>query len=84
MTVNVKKLGGSMAVIIPKAMAREMGLVEGSSLDVAATAEAIVMRKPGRRTRRPLGEIVSQIRPASYRRHTRDLGSDRPIGREVW
>ena len=84
MTVTVKKLGGSLAVVIPKAVAREMGLVEGTILDVTATLAGVVMRKQGRCPRRPLSEIVAQIRPASYRQRTRELSEDGPVGREFW
>jgi len=83
MTVTVKKLGGSMAVIIPKAVASEMELAEGTVLDVSATSASIVLRRQGRRPRRPIGQIVAQIKPGTYRRH-RDLADDPPVGREVW
>ena len=84
MTVTVKKVGGSVAVVIPKALAREMGLIDGTPLDITTSADAIVMRKPGRRARRPVGRIVSQINPASYRRRRRELLDGGPLGKEVW
>jgi AbrB family looped-hinge helix DNA binding protein len=84
MTVTVKKVGGSVAVIIPKEVAKEMELVEGTALDISTSGGAIVMRKQGRRARRPLANIVSQINTASYRRRSRELGGDGPVGREVW
>jgi antitoxin component of MazEF toxin-antitoxin module len=84
MTVLVKKIGGSVAVVIPKTMAQEMGLVSGTSLDISADADAIVMRKAGRRPRRDLHKIIEQIKPASYRRRRRELGDDPPIGKEMW
>ena len=84
MTVMVIKLGGSVAVVIPKAMAKEMGLISGTSLDISSSADAIVMRKAGRRPRRELHKIVDQIKPASYRRRRRELGDDAPVGKEVW
>jgi antitoxin component of MazEF toxin-antitoxin module len=87
MTVVVKKIGGSVAVVIPKSVAREMELTEGTALELSAdsAAAAIIMRKRGRRPRRPLAQIVAQIKPASYRRHNRELLSqDRPVGKELW
>jgi len=83
MTVIVKKIGGSVAVVIPKSVAREMGLAEGTALDVSTTGAGIVMRKQGRRPRRPLSRIVAQIKPANYRRRTRELAADRPVGKEI-
>lgn len=86
MTVTVKKVGGSVAVIIPREVAREMELAVGTALDVSTAGGAIVMRKQGRRrrARRPLAAIVSRISAANYRRRGRELGEDGPVGREVW
>jgi antitoxin component of MazEF toxin-antitoxin module len=84
MTIMVKKLGGSVAVVIPKALAQEMELVEGTPLDISVNAAGIVLRKQGRRPRRSLRGIVARIDPESYRRHSRELPEDRPVGREVW
>ena len=83
MTVIVKKLGGSVAVVIPNAIAREMKLTEGTPLDLRAGAAGIVLEKKGRRPRRALKKIVAQIKPAHYRRHSSVL-ADRPVGREIW
>ena len=44
MTVTIKKIGGSVAVLIPKSLAREMELTEGSALDISNTGESIAMR----------------------------------------
>jgi antitoxin component of MazEF toxin-antitoxin module len=84
MTIRVKKIGGSVAVLIPHSMARELGLSEGTSLDVTATSNTLVMRKEGRRPRRSLKSIVDQIRPAHYRRRRREGLDTGPVGKEVW
>lgn len=84
MTVIVKKIGGSMAVVIPKALAREMGLTEGSALDLTGTKDGLLMRRPARRPRRRIADIVADIKPASYRRRSRELAQDRPVGKEPW
>jgi antitoxin component of MazEF toxin-antitoxin module len=84
MTIRVKKIGGSVAVLIPNSMARELGLSEGTSLDVTATSDTLVMRKEGRRPRRSLKSIVDQIRPADYRRRRREALDTGPVGKEVW
>ena len=84
MTLVVKKIGGSVAVIIPAALARQMGLSEGAAVDVTTSADAIVMRRAGRRARRPLNEIVNQINPSAYRRHNREFANDAPVGKEIW
>ena len=88
MTVTVKRIGGSVAVVIPKTIARETELAEGTELSLSISADAIVMRKQKQRRRRtaprrPLAQIVDQIKPASYRRRRRDVHVG-PVGREVW
>ncbi len=84
MTVTVKKLGGSVAVVIPKAVAQEMDLTAGTNLDVTIAPGGIMLKKQGRRPRRPISEIVAAIDPASYRRRNREMSEDRPVGKELW
>jgi antitoxin component of MazEF toxin-antitoxin module len=84
MTVMVKKVGGSVSVLIPKALALEMGLSDGTSLEVTCNDDAIVMRKRGRRPRRSLKSLVTRIQPASYRRRNREQNEVGPIGKEWW
>jgi antitoxin component of MazEF toxin-antitoxin module len=85
MTVMVRKIGGSVAVVIPKAMAKEMKLTEGTPLSLSGSADSIVLRKAvGRRPRRPIKQIVAKIKPASYRRRREELGDDASVGRERW
>lgn len=84
MTVTVKKVGGSVAVVIPAGIARELALTDGVTLDVTATPDGIVMRRKGRRPRRRLAAIVSAIKPGSYRRRRAELGDDAPVGGEPW
>lgn len=84
MTVRVKKIGGSLAVVIPKSMAQELEMVEGTPLEISASGGTMVMRKQGRRPRRSISEIVAQINADSYRRRNRELTKDRPVGKEIW
>lgn len=88
MTVQIKKIGGSVAVVIPKALAREMQLVPGTPLDVSSSGGAIVMRRQraAKRRRRPIEKIVKLMSPAAYRRRRRgmELGEDAPVGKEIW
>jgi antitoxin component of MazEF toxin-antitoxin module len=85
MTVTVKKVGGSVAVLLPKAVAREMELLAGTALDLSTSGGAIVMRKsPARRPRRSIEKIVAEINPASYRRRNREHSDRGPVGQEVW
>jgi antitoxin component of MazEF toxin-antitoxin module len=80
MTVTVKKVGGSLAVIIPSSVAREARLVEGTTLDISAAADGVMMRKRGRRPRRSMASLVKQIDPAAYARRNAEFSADRPVG----
>ena len=84
MTVVVKSIGGSVAVVIPKSVAREAELTEGMSLEISATNNGIIMRKQGRRPRRPLSQIVAHLDPAAYRRRAAEMQGEGPVGKEIW
>ena len=90
MTVTVKQIGGSVAVVIPKSVARELEISAGSALDILTSGESIVMRKAQsrhrrRRVRRTIAAVVSQIKSSSYRRRRRDPSTNLgPIGKEIW
>ena len=62
MTVRIKKLGGSMAIVIPKGIVSELHLSEGMSLDMTTHDGSLVMRKPRDRPRRSIEQIVAQIK----------------------
>jgi antitoxin component of MazEF toxin-antitoxin module len=83
MAVKVMKIGGSMAIVIPNVMAKDMGLAPGVPMDISRNRDTITLRKQSRRTRRPLDEITAQIDSKSYeRRRLNDLDVVR-VGREV-
>lgn len=86
MTVTVRKLGGSVAVLIPRSVARELELSEGTSLELTTTDKSLIMRKGPRRRRdrTPLAQIVAKIKSTSYRRRNREMSERGPVGREVW
>jgi antitoxin component of MazEF toxin-antitoxin module len=73
-----------VAVVIPKAMAREMNLVDGTALDISTSADSIVIRRRGRRPRRSIKEIVAGMKPLGTRRRRRELADGGPVGKELW
>ena len=83
MTVTIKKVGGSLAVIIPSAVAKESKLIEGTVLDLSSTPDSITMQKQGRRPRRSIAKIASLIKPASYSRRNAEI-ADSAVGKEIW
>jgi antitoxin component of MazEF toxin-antitoxin module len=84
MTVTIKKIGGSVAVVIPMAMARELALTAGTPLEITSSDGGIVPRKRRGRPRRPLSEIVAQIKPGSYDLRRQEFSRDKPVGKEIW
>jgi antitoxin component of MazEF toxin-antitoxin module len=83
MTITIKRVGGSMVVVIPKSLATAMELTEGASLDITTSAGALIMKQHGRRPRRSVAKIVAQINSGSYRRRSRDLADAGPTGKEM-
>ena len=84
MLATIKKLGGSVAIVIPRGMAAENDLAPGTVVDLSQAKDGILIRKPARRVRRPIEDIVREIDPAAYARRRREVAADRPVGREVW
>jgi AbrB family looped-hinge helix DNA binding protein len=83
MVATVKKIGGSVAVIIPKSIAADAGLGPGTTVEVSQEDDAIVLRRSTKRMRKPITELVRQIDSDAYARH-RKASDDRPVGKEVW
>jgi antitoxin MazE len=80
MTTLIQKWGNSLALRIPKTLAREVRLVEGEQVELQLTGEGLLVR-PHHRKRYRLGELVAGIKPAN--RHAEsDYGA--PAGREAW
>ena len=77
---HVSKWGNSLAVRIPRALAREARLVEGDrlTLDLAADG-SIMLRSTGQNY--DLRQLVSQI-TARNRHSETDWG--KPVGQEAW
>ena len=84
MTVTVKKIGGSVGVLIPKAVAEDLELREGTALEISSSGDQILMRRKGRRPRRSLINIVKQMDSAAYKRHNRKLLNESRVGKEIW
>jgi antitoxin MazE len=76
----VSKWGNSLAVRIPKAVAKEARLSEGDSLAMELTKDGSIVLQSTRRTYE-LKDLVSQIKPGNRHRET-DWG--KPQGEESW
>ena len=74
---HVSKWGNSLAVRIPKGIAEQCKIVEGSSVQLDAYSDRIVIRK---RTY-DLSALVDQITSDNFH-HEQDFGA--PLGKESW
>lgn len=83
MTVTLKRIGGSLAVVIPRAIAVESGLAEGASLDLSRTSTGILLRQRNRRPRRSVAAIAKQLKPDIYARRSAEILSVAPAGKEI-
>jgi antitoxin MazE len=79
MNTTVQKWGNSLAVRIPQAVARQIGIEDGDTIQMAVEANALVLR-PARPIYR-LGDLVRRIRPSN--RHD-ETGWGTAAGKEVW
>ena len=77
MRIQVSKWGHSLAVRIPSAFARQLGVVEGSAVEISASEDAIVLSKPGY----TLEGLLEQVTPENL--HD-EIDTGPPAGREVW
>ncbi len=77
MRTHLSKWGHSLAVRIPRALAEQIGVKEGSPIEIIAGSDSIVLSKPGY----TLDGLLAEVRPGNLHGET-DTG--RPVGREEW
>ncbi|HEX8463985.1 MAG TPA: AbrB/MazE/SpoVT family DNA-binding domain-containing protein [Abditibacterium sp.] len=83
MEQTVQKWGNSLAVRIPKALARELELRSGSEVELSSEDGALILRPRAKRTRRKydLDEMISRITDENMQPFI-DFGP--PVGKEIW
>ncbi len=74
---TVAKWGASLAIRIPKAIAEQWGVREGSAVELESHGEQVVIRKK----RYDLAEMLSKVSPDNLHSEV-DFGP--PVGREEW
>lgn len=77
MRVQLSKWGHSLAVRIPRAFAEQLGVTDGSAIEMAATGERIVLEKP----KYTLQGLLDGVTLENLHGET-DVGE--PVGREEW
>ena len=76
MTVELQKWGNSVGVRLPKPMLEQVGLEEGTQVDVLVEGNHLVIR----RKRLKLADLLAQCKPEN-RPDPIDFGP--PVGREI-
>jgi antitoxin MazE len=79
MHAQVAKWGNSLAVRIPKAVARETGLMQGTTVQMTTANGGLLITPAARRY--GVKQLVSSITPQNRHAET-DWGG--PVGQEVW
>jgi antitoxin MazE len=79
MTTTVQKWGIGLGIRIPKAIARQIRVAEGTVVEFDTTGGALVIR-PRRRRRHTLAALLAQAKGANPHRN---LSRDGPVGREL-
>jgi antitoxin MazE len=79
MRVQITRWGNSLGVRVPKQLAREIGLIEGSQVDVEAADHRIIITPA--RPRYRLADLLKDTTPETYRAASVDWGPD--VGREI-
>ena len=77
MRARLSKWGHSLAVRIPRPFADQLGLSEGSAIEIVAGGDAIVMTKP----KYSLDELLAEVRPENLHG---EIDTGRAVGREEW
>lgn len=80
METKITKWGNSLGVRIPKALADETEVAEGSRVEIVVRDGELVLR-PLRRPRFTLEELLAGVRKANLHEEV-DTGT--PEGREIW
>ena len=80
MQVRVQKWGNSLAVRIPKPLAEDAEVKEGTVLNLAVS-EGKVIAVPVRKKKFSLKQMLAQVKRKNLHAEV-DSGS--PVGREIW
>lgn len=77
MKIHVRRWGNSIGIRIPKHVAKDAGIVDGTELEIDVDEQKIVLSKSSL----TLGELLKKITPENIHRET-DTGSVK--GNEEW
>jgi len=80
MNVRVQKWGNSLAVRIPKPLAEDAEVREGTVLNLAVS-EGKVIATPFKRKKQSLKQMLAKVTRKNLHE---EIDSGPPVGREIW
>ncbi len=80
MQTKVQKWGNSLGLRIPRSLAAEVQVVEGSAVDLVVEDGAVVVR-PVRARKYALSELLERVDPRNLHG---EIPTGEPVGREIW
>jgi antitoxin MazE len=80
MQVRVQKWGNSLAVRIPKPLAQDAEVQEGTLLDLAVS-DGVVLATPVKNKKWSLKQLLAKVKKQNL--HT-EVDSGPPLGQEIW
>jgi len=80
MKASIQRWGNSLALRIPKTMALESGLADGSVVDLKLR-KGVIALIPRRRREHKLNELLAQVTKKNLHKETT---AGEPLGKEIW
>ncbi|MSP02976.1 MAG: AbrB/MazE/SpoVT family DNA-binding domain-containing protein [Acetobacteraceae bacterium] len=80
MSITLHRWGNSVGLRVPKPMLEQLGLAEGSQVEVKVEAGRLVI-EPARRGRMTMAELLEGFTPGDK---PEEIDWGPPAGREVW
>jgi len=80
MLTHIKKWGNSLALRIPQSVAREIGLNQDSSVEIALIDGKLVVA-PVVKRKLTLEKLLAQVTDENIHR---EIYTGAPVGREIW
>ena len=80
MYLTIQKWGNSLALRIPKAVARQVNVRKGSRLDMSLASNKIILRAMDVKEYR-LSDLLEKIHKKNLHG---EISFGRPLGKEVW
>lgn len=74
---QIQKWGNSLGIRIPQAIAKQIGLTEGTKVDLEVVLDSLVIR----RKQQALEEMLAQVTPENLHR---EVETGTPEGKEAW